>query len=426
MKTLITQYLHNLKTLEVFITGIQQTIIENTLETLNKNMEELNPLFLALREESERIKEEKKIQNEEIIGNKKDDNAPLIDIEIEKVNKNDVQISFNDRVLGRKVKSAVEELTVSANQLPLLFESSLISLVTFFELLISSLLHEYVKKYPDSLSISKKELKYSDLVNFDSIEDAKDYLIEKELQNLMYDGLKSWIDFFKNKIKIDMSELNNKFDKINEILIRRNLFVHNGGNINSIYLSKVSEDLTKGMNKGDRIEVNLAYMLTSLNLLKLQGIILGIKVWSKRKDEHIAIVEYLHELSYECMTEKKWDVVGVVSDFIMDFKLSEVDVLVSQMNKWLSIKRTKGLETIKDDIEKLDLSAKEKRYRICRYALLNDHENVFKELKEGFPEKLQEEDIKEWPIFEDFRASKHYQQLIEKQGSKSEVELEMA
>ena len=65
----------------------------------------------------------------------------------------------------------------------------------------------------------------------------KEYVITVKAEELMRGSFDTWVEFLSsNTVEID--KLSNKLLRVSEIFQRRNLFVHNNGIVNHVYIKK--------------------------------------------------------------------------------------------------------------------------------------------------------------------------------------------
>lgn len=138
---------------------------------------------------------------------------------------------------------ADSQRTTTSSHSGILYQNSLISLVSAGEWFLSQILHSQFDQYPNSAGIADKTLKLSDLQTFENMEDAQQHLIEQRVEDVLRGSFEEWISFLKNQFKLEMGYIEKWQHKLVEIIQRRNLLVHNGGNINSIYRRKVAPEL---------------------------------------------------------------------------------------------------------------------------------------------------------------------------------------
>src|SRR5690606_3327362 len=134
-----------------------------------------------------------------------------------------------------------------------LYKNSLISLLSSVEWFFSQILHFHYDKFPDSAGIKKKTLTLEDLKNFNNLRDAELYLIDDKIETILRGSFKDWIEVLRQELKLNLGYLDSIEDELIEVYQRRNVLVHNGGVVNSIYISKVSSKYRDGIVLGDGI-----------------------------------------------------------------------------------------------------------------------------------------------------------------------------
>ncbi len=150
-----------------------------------------------------------------------------------------ISFKLNNANLSKKLTKGLRQIKIGQKQDKILYESSLINLIIYFELLLGGLLRKRLCEHPETSGIQNKSLPLEEIRKLGSLENAEDYLIEKEVENTMRGSFEEWRKFFNTKTKLRFDFLKNDEPEINEILQSRNLLVHNGGVVNNIYISNV-------------------------------------------------------------------------------------------------------------------------------------------------------------------------------------------
>ncbi len=217
-----------------------------------------------------------------------------------------------------------------------------------------------------------------------------------------------------------MSYINVHFSKINEIFQRRNIVVHNGGVVNSIYMSKVAPELRENISINDRINVTQNYLDESINLFESNFILIAAELWKKLLPEDDNRSSLLNEIALEHIVAERWIIGENLSYFLMNDKgLPEISQLIGKMNYWQSKKWQGKYDEIKDEIENFDLSAKDLRFLLAWYALTEKKEQFFKLLPQVMKNEIITYDsLKNWPIFRGMRKKPNFY-LFAKQIKKS-------
>lgn len=337
-----------------------------------------------------------------------------IEIETKEVNGEKSIAKF--RFSGKHAEGTSElilKLSSSLKRIDLLYKSSLITLMSNVEWFFSEILHTYFSSYPSAVGAEEKSLSLEDLNRFKDIEEARDYVIEKKVENIMRKSLREWIDTLKKKAKLRMSYLELSLDKMHEVQRRRNLLVHNDGIVNRIYLSDLPEELRGGLNIGDNITVELDYLNLSIELFELNCILVSAELWKKISPSDTQRAELLLYLAYDNLVKKRWKTTEGLSYFCMkDARMSQVYKKLAKLNYWLSIKRQGRWEEVVEEANGEDFSDVKRRYRLGWLALCEKKDEFF----ELVPEVIKVGDItagelKKFPIFAEVRKDPRFSKI---------------
>ena len=135
-----------------------------------------------------------------------------------------------------------------------LYKNALVSAVTLVEEFIHCYLHLMLSTYPQKVG-KERRLGIDDLLKVHDKDDAVQLLIEKEILAALYKSPRDYLDYFENILSIDLP-LKDKRAYI-EVKATRDLLVHNGGIVNSVYLEKTGNMARAKL--GDLIPVTQEY-----------------------------------------------------------------------------------------------------------------------------------------------------------------------
>ena len=203
--------------------------------------------FIEFQEKITKELDEKYKEIPEVKFGKKDDDSEKV-MAIKISNSNSEVSKHLDNV--RKNRKHIEQL----------YTNSLISALSSVEWFFSQLLHFFYDKHPESAGVQKRTMTLTELKSFGSIEDAEKYLIDVKIDEILRGNFESWINLLKSELSLELGYLTDIKDELIEVYQRRNLFVHNGGTVNSIYLSKVDKNQRKGVSINDRLIVDRDYL----------------------------------------------------------------------------------------------------------------------------------------------------------------------
>jgi hypothetical protein len=114
--------------------------------------------------------------------------------------------------------------------------SFLVNLVSQYDSFLGRLIRSLLLLRPEVLNGSEKTLSFSELVEFGSVEAARDHLIEKEVESVLRKSHTEQFEWLENKFKITLREDLSIWPDFVEITERRNLYVHTGGRVSSQYV----------------------------------------------------------------------------------------------------------------------------------------------------------------------------------------------
>ncbi|MFB6456783.1 hypothetical protein ACE38W_16035 [Chitinophaga sp. Hz27] len=293
----------------------------------------------------------------------------------------------------------------------LLYKNALISLLSSVEWFFSQILHYYYDRHPESAGIQKKTMTLSDLKAMKSIGDAEKYLIDLKIEEILRGNFESWITLLKTELSLGVSYVDPMQDEIIEIYQRRNLFVHNGGVVNSIYISKVKEAYRENVKIYDQLIVKKGYLDNAICKLQKAFILIAAELWKNLDKTDTTRGEVLTNIVYENLLKSRWEICEGLSFFmIKDAGLSVTDKIVAQLNYWLCKKRTGELDLVKKEIDKVDFSDKKEIFQLGLFALKDDKASFFEILPVALDSKqLSIERLEEFPIFKEMRETEEYQ-----------------
>jgi uncharacterized protein (DUF1778 family) len=420
-KAVINNYIQNLEVLSTYISGLDDMLSYQAKKFIDGNThhETVKPVFDSLFTLIGEGDEEEKAE----VIKKFDEEFPHGKIEITEDER--FSLHIENGLVAKRFQRATNQLLLTIKQVPMIFSSSLINLAIYFELLATQLIQERLMKNPEAAKIQKKSLTLFQIEELGSLEEAKNFLIEQEVVDLMHNGFKSWLDYFKQKMNVDLSKIESLTEQVNEVFCRRHLFVHNGGKVNNIYLTRVSKECREGISLGEHIEIDADYFNKTLKLFKMFGIVLGLETWKRQEKSSNDRTDFLLEYIYELLLTKEWDLARVLCQFVMeDNNVPAKSKWTAHINYWLTKKEQGEFHQIEAEIEKTDLSALSSEFQLCKMALLNNYAEFFDLLEDNFPKPIGLEQLEEWPIFKEIREQDTYIDFLKEKTTSQEPVLQ--
>lgn len=314
---------------------------------------------------------------------------------------------------GVDISTHVENAKRTREHINLLYKNSLMSLMSSVEWFFSQILHHYYDKFPESAGIQKKTMTLSELKGFESINDAEKYLIDIKIEEILRGSFDSWISLLKSELQLNLGYIDPIKEELIEFYQRRNIIVHNGGIVNTIYISKVNENFRKGVKIKDSLNVDKEYLDNVICKLQKAFILIAAELWKKLDKDDKMRGDVLTDIIYENVLKSKWDICEGLSYFVInDAQLEPVDKVVAQLNYWLAKKRLNNYKEVEKDINKTDYSDKKEIFQLGLLALKEDKENFFEILPAALDSgQLNTDRLEEFPIFEEMRQTEEYKKF---------------
>ncbi|MCG7346092.1 hypothetical protein MHZ92_18425 [Sporosarcina sp. ACRSL] len=268
------------------------------------------------------------------------------------------------------------ENTIDASYDQTQFQNSLIvSLVIGLELLIADIFKDFIHNLDVSNQVIKdKPLTYYDLKNIGSIEDAKTFLLDQYIENLLRNSFEEWIKELDKKVNINLHsvrELKEEIILVTETLQRRHLIIHNDGKINDLYINKIDPSLRNNLIKGETLELDDGYIQSRISVFRKFGLILiylyGLKKYKNSLDDFF----YDYHGLLVGILDKDCGGVRFIFDKFSELNLEYSSKLMSKINYFLSYKLNKD-DSVDDEIDKFDTSALSVEYRMAKNILIGD------------------------------------------------------
>lgn len=297
----------------------------------------------------------------------------------------------------------------------------LMSLVGSFEILVADIMGLYYRMHSGSLETEEKTLSLKDIINFGTIDDARDFLIGKKVDDLLRDDLDGWCKAFKSHLGLDIPKIPPYWDQFAEIIQRRHIWVHNGGRASRRYLEKVNWPNVKfpstRPDADDVVWCDSEYITLAIDLFEICGVILFQEVWKKLARHHSVLrwghaeTEGLHGVIFRNVVASRWFVVEHLSLWgSRDDAGDEGDRTVSQCNYWLAVKRQGRLAEVEDALLAFDTSAKAPVFAAVTASLREDVEAFFRVAPRC---DFDEDSLRGWPILDEVRDDPRFEALVD-------------
>lgn len=315
------------------------------------------------------------------------------------------------------ITNAMTNMKMLDKQLILMYKSILVNLISTVECYLGNVLKRYFLEYKGEIIgklIESKDKVYTinELEMFESIESAKEYIIDKKIENLIRGSFEDWYKFLKEKMSLSMGYMNNDYDTMVEIFQRRNIFMHNDGIINRIYISNTEPQVRYDGKIGESIRLTKEYLENAINILEKNFVLIAFELWKKREKDDKSRGAFFAQLSVKYMMQERWTLLESATIFIVsDSAVADSVKKMSKINLWLAQKKLGKMNV--DEVRKEDFSALTVDYQICKHALLEEYLDAVKLIDKALDtEQITVKTLYEWPVLEELRMDKSFKDLL--------------
>jgi hypothetical protein len=304
-------------------------------------------------------------------------------------------------------------------QLDLLYKSSFVMLLSYFDFLLGDLIRYFYHCYPESLSGKDLSLSLDDLRTCCNVDEAMDLLINNRIESLLYQNLDMQKKHLKEYMKIEINEDFINWNTIKEAVERRNIIVHNNAQINRRYLQNVDLSVfpegKKKFKENEKISIDPKYFTTVSDEISITGIVLSQNCWRKWKKEEAEIADRnLNDLIYDFLKNERWPNAERLGLFSKKCEIHDAEIkLYIDINYCQSLKWQNKKAMLEKELTKFDESTLSPIYKIAIYALKSDKDRFYGCVDNAITvDKIKETDFFEWPLFRELREDPNYSEKI--------------
>lgn len=296
----------------------------------------------------------------------------------------------------------------------------LVALVSQYDAFLGSLIRSLLLLRPEILNGSDRQLLFSDLVKFVTLDDARNHIIEKEVETVLRKSHTEQFDWMEKKFGLDLRKNLGSWHSFVEITERRNLCVHTGGKVSSQYLQVCkNHDVpgVEGVTVGQELRVPPQYYAKAYETIYEIGVKLCHVLWRKLKpDDRKAADENLNHLAYSLLAEERF----TLAIRILDFAVETVKTHYSNDTRMrLVVNRIQAYKWAGDEatarrlLDNEDFSAANDSFNLAAAVLAGNDSKVFDLVRRigrcGTPSIG---DYRHWPLFRVLRSKEEFDDVI--------------
>jgi len=324
-------------------------------------------------------------------------------------------IKFEQHRLYESLSKNAEISSLAIKTIP---ESLFVALISQYDAFFNRLLRALFELQPEYLNNSERTINFSQLVEFTSIEDAREYVIEKEVETVLRKSHTAHFEYLETKLSMPLRKNLPVWQKFIEITERRNLFVHCDGIVSSQYIKVCKENKCKigEIKVNDTQSVPLEYFNESYECLYEIATKLTHTLWRKLIKSDLKSADgKLNEICYDLMSSKQYK----LADIMLEFSCAQTkhfDDAISNIftvNKALSQYLQKNKKKAKEIINAKDWSASSDDFKLAHLALTDDFEGCFLLMKKmGSDGEVDKENYMTWPLFTELRQKEEFKTIF--------------
>jgi hypothetical protein len=311
----------------------------------------------------------------------------------------------------------IEKSDLAFKLLPINF---VVSFVSQYDAYLGGLIRTMFIAKPELLNGSEKNIQFSELIKFNSIEDAREFLIEKEVESVLRESHLKQFKWLENKLGITLRKDLPSFSEFIEITERRNLFVHCNGIISRQYIEVCTENNVIDIEKvkvGDQLSAKPEYFNKCYQILFEIGVKLGQVIWRKLMPNEIQEADaHLNEVCYQLLVKGHYRLALNLLTFATDSLKKHVDqemVCIFTINKALAhyLSNKKG-ECFKA-IDMHDWSATSDKFKLAICVLKEQYKEAVELMKSIGPNNrhVTKDAYRDWPLFREFRKTNAFKKV---------------
>ena len=291
------------------------------------------------------------------------------------------RLKFEDLSQFHKLHNWYTNAKIASTIIPRNF---IVSLVSQFDAYLGRLIKTIYFIKPELLTACEKNLTYAQINEFSTLEDVKEFIIEKEVESVLRKSHTEQFEWLKNKLDMPLTKGLDIWPTFIELTERRNLFVHCDGIISSQYIAvckKNKVELGSDCKVGETLAVAPEYFENAYKCIFEVGVKLAHVIWRKLQAEDREKADLnINEICYDLIEGEKYD----LSITLLEF--------ATELNTF-------------------DWSAYSNDFKLAKAVLIEEYEIAAQMMKKiGSEGEVQKTDYRDWPIFKEFRKTDYFQQ----------------
>ena len=316
-----------------------------------------------------------------------------------------------------RITGDLDRIHSAAVEIP---RSLLVSLVSQYDSFIRELFRHLLSANRDILRGSHRSLEVGDLLRFGSIEEAFDWAVEREVDEVMRQSHSAQFDFIDTMLAGKwMREKDPLWRSFIELTERRNLFVHTDGLVSNQYLEVCQAngvELDKAVHKGTELKVSTAYFKAAREALLEMGIKVCQVLWRKHLPAESADADdSISDVTYDLLRAGRYSLAKRLLEFAISTLKNKVHapetVLMLRVNLAIAMKSLDDKKGFAQCMAAEDWSRHPETFQLAE-AVLQERYHRAVELMKAVGDQIHKANYRSWPLFKDIRSLPEFQAIF--------------
>ena len=289
----------------------------------------------------------------------------------------------------------------------------LVNVVSRFDNYVASLIRAILSTKPEILQSSEKTFSLKDLIKIGSIEEAREEVVTQVIDRIMRDSHEGQISWMESRVGLSIKEKTKLWADFIELCERRNIIVHNSGQISDQYrrvCAEAGHDVK--LDVGKRLGVTRKYLDNGLDTFLEFGVKLNQVLWRKLFPHQLphASTE-LALTAYKLLVRRRNSVAARLFKFgLTESKRGPEAVHRMMVINYASAEKLCGnMEHARKIVDAEDWSATHPKFSLCVAGVKEDLGAILATLPSAAEQKLfTAEECQSWPAFEQLKSNAEF------------------
>lgn len=316
---------------------------------------------------------------------------------------------------GKEFERIQEELSHSVNAYSFIPKNTVVAMVSLYDAYLANLVEcAYIIK-PELLNASEKEFSFSDIIAFESIDNLKKHVIEKDVESIIRESHDEQFKILSKRFGVPLTNDLPSFDDFIEITERRNLFVHTNGKVSSQYLKKCKtrpfDHKDEDVQIGEELFASFKYVEHCYEILFEIGVKLGQVIWRKLENDLEKADDSLIDIGYGLIKKGKYSLACTIMDFACKPYVKHYNKAceyVLCVNQALAYYLEGNQVKCKEIMDRNDWSGTDLKFRLAHKVLLEQYDDAIEIMKSIGKADEMGFAYAEWPLFNNFRKNQQF------------------